>query len=74
MSLSRVLTFGPDTSRVLEVPITIINDNVVESLENFFASLTLRTPGANVVLDPDSAEIRIVDQDGKWVRNLVVIT
>lgn len=64
MSVTRILTFGPDSTRV-EVPITIINDNIVESLEDFFSTLTLRTPGANVVIDPDRAEIDIIDQDSK---------
>jgi hypothetical protein len=56
------LTFGPTTTR-LPVTIPIVNDDIVESVENFFATLTLVTVGANVLVDPAGAEITIFDRD-----------
>ena len=49
----------------LPVTIPITDDNVVESIENFFASLSLRTAGANVVINPATTEIMINDDDGE---------
>ena len=60
----RTLTFGPSDTRQT-VTVNINNDDIVEELENLFASLTLGTPGANVEVDPDRAEISIVDNDGE---------
>lgn len=62
--VDRNLNFGPTNTRQ-SVTINIVNDDVAESLENFFASLTLGTEGANVLLSPDRSEIRINDNDGK---------
>ena len=63
-STTNTLTFGPTVTR-LPVTIPITDDNVVESIENFFANLDLTTPGANVVINPATTEIRIDDDDRK---------
>ena len=64
-ALSQTLTFQPGTTRI-SVEISIENDDIVESVENFFAGLTLETPEANVVVDPAGAEIRINDTDSEF--------
>ena len=43
-----------------------MDDSVVESLEDFFASLSLVTPGANVAIGPEVTEIRIDDDDSEF--------
>ena len=63
-AVMRTLNFASGTTRVT-VDIPINNDDIVESVENFFATLTLETPGANVVVDPARAEIRINDSDSE---------
>ena len=45
----------------MSVPIT--EDNDVEGMENFFATLT--TNDDDVTLDPDRATIEIIDDDRK---------
>ena len=59
------MTFGPGVTR-LPVDILIVDDSVVESLEDFFASLSLVTPGANVAIGPEVTEIRIDDDDSEF--------
>ena len=62
-----ILTFSPGTTSV-PVSISIDNDNIDEVLENFFASLTLiSSEEDNVLLEPNEAEIFIVDNDGNLV-------
>ena len=62
--LSRTLTFGLITTRLLVV-IDINNDDIVESIESFFVNLMLVSVGANVVVNTDRTEIRILDNDGE---------
>ena len=59
------MTFGPSVTR-LPVDIPIVDDSVVEAIEDFFASLSLVTPGANVTIDPGVTEIRIDDDDSEF--------
>ena len=61
--VDEVLVFGPLVT-VVPVTIDIVNDNIVESVESFFASLTLITSGADVDLVPVRTEIRITDANG----------
>ena len=63
---NELLTFSPDVTR-LPVIITIVDDDIVESVENFFADLNLTTTGADVELRPEQTEIRIRDNDGKYL-------
>jgi hypothetical protein len=61
-STSRTLTFGPSTtSQSVNIPIN--NDDVVETVENFIASLTLGTEDANVVINPARTTVSINDND-----------
>lgn len=66
--VNQILTFSPTTSRI---PVTVVieDDDVIESLENFFATLTLfrSPPGSDVELNPTEAEISITDNEGKPV-------
>lgn len=39
------------------VNVTIVNDDILENIENFFANLT--TIVSNILLEPDRAEIQI---------------
>ena len=64
-TVNRVLTFSPSTTRV-SVPISIVEDNIDETLENFFASLTLiSSDGGSVQLRPDRAVVIIRSVGGK---------
>ena len=62
--VTRTLNFAPATTRI-EVTIPIVDDDIVESVENFFAMLALETVGANVIVDPARTQINIVDNDSK---------
>ena len=58
-----VLEFDEDTL-ALEINVTIIDDDILENFETFFANLDTDDP--QVVLAPDSAEVEIRDiNDGK---------
>ena len=59
-----VLIFGPGRSTRQPIIIDITEDVIDEELEDFFANLVLRTPAANVIVDPDRAVIEIIDNDG----------
>ena len=60
-----ILTFSPGTTSV-PVSIPIVDDDIVEELENFFASLTLiSSEEDSIQIRPDGAEIFITDNDGK---------
>ena len=63
-STTTTLTFGPSITRQ-EVTISITNDDVVESIEDFFATISLQTGGANVLIAPSSTQVRIDDDDSK---------
>ena len=62
---SQALSFDSNNLRRI-VPVVITDDNIVESLEQFFASLTVNIgqyPG--VTVNPDRATVIITDNDGK---------
>ena len=63
-STTTTLTFGPSITRQ-EVAIPITDDDVVESIEDFFATISLQTGGANVLIAPSSTQVRIDDDDGE---------
>lgn len=46
------------------MPVGIIEDNDVEGTESFFASLNVPGSTTNINLDPNRAEIEILDDDG----------
>ena len=48
----------------VEVQIPIVDDDIYEEMEQFFARLTVLTTGADVLLSPDVATITILDNDG----------
>ena len=63
--LTQELTFDSDNTRRI-VPVRIVNDNALESIEQFFSTLTVDGslyPG--VTLNPAMANINITDNDGK---------
>ena len=62
MATTTTLTFGPSAT-TREVSIPIVNDDIVESIENFFGNLQLITPNANVVISPPSTQVNINDDD-----------
>ena len=57
------LIFNEDNTRRC-VNITIIDDNVYEDPENFIVEITNVGPDPDVELDPDTAEILILDNNG----------
>ena len=53
------------------VSIIIRNDNTVEDSENFVATLSVNADlYSGVRLEPDTANIHILDPNGKTIRNL----
>lgn len=70
--INEVLTFSPSVTR-LPVNIPIEDDDIVETVENFFASLSLRSspPGSDVDVNPSQAEIRITDNDGMKILTYI---
>ena len=62
------LTFTNGSTTPQSVPVTILDDSIVEGSESF--SLTLTTTETNVTVNPASATVNIQDDsnDGKLVR------
>ena len=59
------ITFGP-ASQTVQVPVPIVDDTLdEESVERFTASLVQDTVNPRVTVNPDEAEVRIIDNDGK---------
>ena len=69
--INTTLTFHPGTTR-LPLFVAIKDDTVDEMAEIFFLSLVLQTPMEAVTLDPSTAMVSIVDNDGK--NNLALLT
>ena len=67
MAVTMTLTFTIGSTTPQSVPVTIIDDPIVEESESF--SLTLTTTDS-VMVDPASATVNIQDDsnDGKLVR------
>jgi hypothetical protein len=67
-TVSQVLTFSSSVT-FQTMSVSIIDDNLLEINETFNASLALEnaTDAAGVVLQPDSVNITILDEDGKHV-------
>ena len=61
------LVFDPVNS-VRTVDIDIIDDDALEPIEVFFGELS--TTFSTVVLDPQRANISIIDNDGKFFRKM----
>ena len=58
------LVFSPSVS-TFTVPITIIDDLYLENDEPFSAMITLSTVEPGITLDPDTAQITILNDDSK---------
>ena len=68
-SLSTNLTFNREVNRT-DLNVTILDDSIVELTEVFEGQLTAVTVGPNVVLNPRTARISILDdpQDSKFLH------
>jgi len=67
VAVAMTLTFTIGSTTPQSVPVTIIDDPIVEGSESF--SLTLTTTETNVTVNPASATVNIQDDsDGKLVR------
>ena len=64
-SVENVLTFSPGVNESCTTIIPIVDDSVLESDEVF--SVTLSTTDSDVSLDPASATVTILDNDGKTI-------
>ena len=62
VAYNRQLTFSGFASTI--VVITILDDDLGETVENFFVSLSLITTSSNILVDPDQATFNIFDDDG----------
>lgn len=58
------LTFSPSTTLV-EVKVTIIEDNLFESVEHFNLTLSHSLAVRGVQINPATAEAAIIDDDSK---------
>jgi hypothetical protein len=58
------LTFSPSTT-LIEVKVTIIDDNVFESTEHFNLTLSHSLEDRGVQINPATAEASINDEDSK---------
>ena len=64
---SKTITFtsGQDVGSTVDITIPIIDDNITETLESFFGSLTLLPTNLDVSVAPNQANISIIDNNRK---------
>ena len=58
------LTFDPSTS-IMNVPVTIFDDDLLEQNELFSAHLSLQHQLDEVTLQPEIAQVTFLDNDGE---------
>ena len=58
-----VITLGPGQLFV-DIPVDIINDEIVEVLESFYGNLVLTEAFDCVAVDPAMARVEIIDDEG----------
>ncbi len=62
--ISTVLLFNSN-NQLQCVSFEILNDNIPENDEHFCVTLTSNEPSGSVIVDPSSAIVTIIDEDGK---------
>lgn len=67
------LVFNADVVSAM-IPVTIINDDIVEPTERFSALLTLDSLPANVRLSPDIATGSILEEGGEQLNVCFIYT
>ena len=60
--IGQQLTFSPSLT-LATLPITIVDDVLMEPMENFTAHLSLRTDVNNVTIRPETAVVNVIDND-----------
>ena len=66
--MDKILTFKPNESNRIDVPIKIINDSFVEDMEKFSVILSSASLPKLIVEDPNTTVITINSDDGKCVK------
>ncbi len=66
LTIIETLIFN-STISTISVSIPIIDDDVDEITENFFADLALITVTDRVIVAPAVATVSIIDNDGEWL-------
>ena len=62
-SISQTVTFGTSDTEIF-VTVPLIDDNVLETTESFFGSLT--NPVENVAISESVAQVDIIDNDREF--------
>ena len=70
-SAGAVFTFNASSETMYSFNVSLVDDNVYEFIENFTARLTFVEAADRVTIDPGSAQVQILDDDGKL---LIIIT
>ena len=65
-AVARTITFSSTVSNV-SVSVTIIDDGILESTENFLVNLTDPQSLTGVSIMPSTANVNIMDNDGKLI-------
>lgn len=65
--LTRQLEFTSEVTSV-NIPITLLDDNIVEGDESFAANIENMANTEDVMLNPATAVVTITDDDGECVR------
>ena len=71
-SIATVNLMFSSVNREIVTGISIINDDVDELPEDFFANLNLVTIRSNIIVDPSMATVNIDDDDGMCISTLYV--
>ena len=65
VSIANLLLTFDSVTTTIDVPVNITDDTVFELTESFIATLSFPgAPPTGVILDPDSAQTTIIDDDG----------
>ena len=64
-STGGVFTFNASSATTYAFDVPLVNDDIYEFIENFNAQLSFVEAAERVTIDPDSAQVEVLDDDGK---------
>lgn len=65
-SAGAIFTFNATGDRTYTFNVSLENDDIYEFIENFNAQLSFVEAAERVTIDPESAQVEILDDDGNY--------
>ena len=71
-STGDVFTFNASSETTYTFDVPLVNDDTFEFIENFNAQLSFIETAERVTIDPDSAQVEVLDDDGITLLQCIV--